>query len=288
MSRIFDALRRSEQEKGGPAPVQTPQDNRLRNLLKEVETRPGSLDRVGRVVCRASADAPIVTHQQDHGVGAEKFRVLCHRLRRMRRERAFSKVLVTSAVAREGKTFVALNLALTLAAGSARVVLVDTDMRQSGLNRILGLPILPGLADCLERRIELHEAYRAIDPFGLYYVPAGTASTNPMDLLQGPVMGEFMAQTASAFDWVILDSPPLNPVADAHCLSTLADGVFLVVRSGLTTEEDLQQGLRALEGAFVAGVVLNGSNDHGHNGYYYYYSAPRAGRDRVPGENVTP
>lgn len=274
MSRILDALRRSEREnrKEGAA-LPSPDTAPLQDLLVTLEAQPGNLESVARLVCRANPEEPLVCNTHNHDVGAEKFRVLCHRLRQLRQRRPLSRVLVTSAIPKEGKTVVALNLALTLAFSSPRVLLVDTDMRQSGLEGALGIPPLPGLADFLEGRLELSATFRRLEPLGLHYLAAGNASSNPVELLQRPRMRELMEQTARAFDWVVFDSPPVNPFADAHCLAGLADAVLLVTRSGWTPREGLQQALTALEGAYIAGVVLNGSGDPHRDHYYYYYYA---------------
>ncbi len=278
MSRIFDALRRSENEKAVVPTTPSGEQTRLRDLLQQMEARPAGFDQVPRIVCRTPVEEPIVTGHDDHGLGGEKFRALCHRLRQVRQSRVLSKLLITSAVPKEGKTFIALNLAVTWATSPARVVLVDTDMRQSGLSRALGLPLLPGLADYLEERIPLEQAFRLVEPFGLYYVPAGSPTANPVNLLQKPLLAEFLTQAAAAFDWVVVDSPPLMPVADAQCLAGLCDGTLLVVRPGCTPRDGLEQALRALQGSFTVGIVLNGSGDAYRDHYYYYY-APSNGRN---------
>ncbi len=299
MSRIFEALRRSEQEQADQTSAKRPEQNgRLENLLASLKERAadglppaeegaralesvlGDAEHVG--ICQVHPVEPIVPHSESH-VGAEKFRILCHRLRQLRQRRALRSILVSSAIPKEGKTVVALNLAITFARSSSRVLLVDTDLRCSGIPGALGVPALPGLADFLEGRLEAKEIFRKIEPFGLYYASAGTASSNPVELLQGARMREWMAQVTTAFEWIVVDSPPLNPFADAHYMAGLTDAVLMVARSGWTPRQGFQQAVAALEGAHVAGVVLNGSGgpDHGHYYYYSYYASPGARGERT-------
>ena len=283
MSGIFDAVRRSEQPNEGNASNRSSAGgNRGQEMLTSLGSQPESFDLVERVLCQPSPEEHVVTTGENHMVGAEKFRVLCHRLRQIRRQRALHSLLITSATPREGKTFVALNLAAILACGSSRVLLVDADMRHPGIHRTLRLPSLPGLADFLEGRIELPTAFRRVDPLGIYYLSSGSPSSNPVELLQKPKLREWMGQMVAVFDWVVLDSPPLDLFADARYLAIVADAVLLVVREGVTSREDAEQGLAALEGAFVPGVVFNASTSSDHERYYdSYYASVDSEPDRT-------
>ncbi len=273
MSRIFDALRRSEQTKTGKPASQPPGGGRRQDLLRSQDWESVSFEPVKRVVCNALPEEHVLGVGQNQNPEQEKFRVLCHRLRQMREQKKLRKVLIASAIPKEGKTFVALNLTTTLARSSPRVLLVEADMRQPRINRALGLRPLSGLAEFLEDRIELTAACRRVDPLGFYLLPAGHPSTNPVELLQKPGLQELMARTMAAFDWIVFDSPPLTLFADAHYLATLVDAVLLVVREGSTPREAAKQGVVALQGAFVAGVVLNASTDLPSDHYYNGYSS---------------
>jgi capsular exopolysaccharide synthesis family protein len=181
---------------------------------------------------------------------------------------------------KEGKTVVALNLAITFASTSPRVLVVDADLRGPGLGRLLGLSSLPGIAEVLEGQCRLSDAVRKVTPFGFHCLPAGTASANPVNLLQGARMRELLAQMAGSFDLVFFDSPPLNLFADAHCIASFADAVLLVVRSGWTQREGVQQAVATLEGAYLAGVVLNGASEStDHRYYYHYYNTSKPSKD---------
>ncbi len=266
MSRMFDLVR--ESARGDPSNAETHNPSQIVPPPSEIGQNWESLETVR---CQLHPESRVVSCSQNHNLAAEKFRLLRHRLVRLRQGRPLHKVLVTSAIPKEGKTVVAINLALTLARSASRVALVDADMRQPGVHRALGLELLAGFAEFLEGKLECNACIRRVDPLGLYYVPAGRASVNPFELLQAPRVREFMELMAAAFDWIILDSAPLIPFADTHCLATLTDTALLVARSGVTPRKALQQGLAALDGTHVAGVVFNASDDTRQDQYYYDY-----------------
>ncbi len=277
MSRIFEALRRSEQSeaknrRGQPVP-DNKDSKRWESLLKSLDPRLGNFERIERVTCRPAPEEHVVAMDNNQGAGHENFRLLAHRLYQLRQQRPISKVLITSSVPKEGKTVVVLNLAAILARSSPYVLVVDADMRHPGIHRALGLPVLPGLADFLEDRAELPAVLRRVESAGFYYLPSGQALANPAELLQKPKLQELIHPIATSFDWVIFDSPPLEPFADGHHLSTLSDAVLLVVREGFTPKEAAEQSLAALGNSFVAGIVWNGSTGLSRDYYAYAYAS---------------
>jgi capsular exopolysaccharide synthesis family protein len=272
MSRIFNALRPFTGEDANNAGAALPErDTTTRDLQLGPKICPPGFEHLTSVRCHVHPQDRLVGCGENHDLAAEKFRFLRHRLNQLRQHRPLSRLLVTSSVPKEGKTLVSVNLAMSLARSVPRVALVDADMRQPGIHRVLGLDSLPGLAEFLEGTIELRAGIRHVDPFGFYYLPAGRASSNPFELLQGPRMRELVTLMAAAFDWIVFDSPPLIPFADAHCLATVSDSILLVVRQGLTPRDSLEQGLAALNGTHIAGVVFNASNDTRQDQYYYRY-----------------
>ncbi len=277
VDRSFDELRRSQQPNGDGAANQLPGDGRPQDLPTLPQSRPVGSERVEHVSCERLAEKHVLVFGQNHDAEQERFQILCHRLRKIRQQRRLSRVLVTSAIPGEGKTVVALNLAGALACSSSRVLLVDADLRRPGIHDALGLSSSPGLADFLEGRIELAATYRRVVPLGFYYLSCGRPPAHPGELLHRPELKELMSQTITSFDWIVFDSPPLNAFADAQHLANLVDAVLLVVRDGFTPREAAEQSRAALEGAFIAGVVLNASTSTRHDyGYYTDHSASRA------------
>jgi capsular exopolysaccharide synthesis family protein len=272
MSRFFDPLRRAEREKASTV------GNAREEEIPAAELRQDSLtalvlafEQITPIYCKPGGVNLLPTCADAQPVVREKFNILRHRLNRMRQERPFNTLLVTSAAAKEGKTFVTVNLAASLASNSSRVLLVEADMRGSGLHEALGLEVLPGLGEILEGRLHLSSGIRLVKPWGFFCLQAGQPAQNPAALLESGRINELLAITGESFEWILLDSPPLNLFADAQCLAHLCNTVLMVVRPGVTMREQLQQAMAALEGTRMAGIVINGS-DSARKGEYYYTS----------------
>jgi polysaccharide biosynthesis transport protein len=173
-------------------------------------------------------------------------------------------IMVTSAGPGEGKTFTACNLAIASVSRGARVLLIDADLRACGVSAFLHLPrSSPGLSDVLVRQTTLRAVEKQFRVNGvgeLCVIPAGTSRHESGSLLEREEFTLLLAQVRSAFDLVILDTPPLNIIADAATIAAKVDATLLVVRSGMTDREALRLTLERLERTHgpVAGVVLNG------------------------------
>ena len=188
-------------------------------------------------------------------------------------------ILITSSVPEEGKSNVAINLAITLAASNKRVVLVDCDLRKATISRYMRIPRNhAGLTNVITSKDEgaLAAALVRVKDSGITVLTAGTIPPNPTELLSTP-MTEIFASLQKAFDYVIIDTPPVSVVTDAAVLCGIADGVLLVVRPGVTTIQSAQLSKKNLEAvnAHILGVVMNGYNGKQsgrRDGYSYAYS----------------
>jgi protein-tyrosine kinase len=190
--------------------------------------------------------------------GAEQFRTLRSRLYQFRTERPLRTLLVTSSIPGEGKTFVASNLAQSIVRQpDRRALIIDADLRCPRLHSVFGAPCAPGLTDYLRAEADEFEIVQRGPEENLCFVPGGTEVTNPSELLSAGRMQMLIERLAPVFDWVILDSPPCLPVADAISLAGLCDGVLLVVRAGVTASETAQKAYQELRDKNVVGVVLN-------------------------------
>jgi protein-tyrosine kinase len=242
-------------------------EEQWRNLTARFNLRPEIVEQAEQVACQPRADERVLGTGRFPASAQESFRVLCQRLLQVREQRRLQTVLVTSAVPREGKTVVAINLAATLARSFPAVLLVDADLRHPRFPA-LGIAPRPGLADYLAGRIDLAQTIFRVDPLGFYYLAAGFASANPSELIQKPALQKFISQAAAAFDWVIFDSPSINLFADPRHLATLVDGVLLVVRENVTPKEAADKSLAALDKAFIVGLVFNASTGSAYANYH--------------------
>jgi capsular exopolysaccharide synthesis family protein len=180
--------------------------------------------------------------------------------------------LVTSAGAGEGKTMASLNLALALAQAGARVILVDADLRHPRAHTALGAANDAGLSSVLLGRTALPNAVQTIEEPPLALLPAGPVPSNPSELLGSARMGMLLTHLRDAYDFVIVDTPPVLAVTDAVLLARDADGVILVVK-GEHTPRALVRRARdrlTLAGTRVLGVVVNNVNARWSNVYYGY------------------
>jgi capsular exopolysaccharide synthesis family protein len=212
----------------------------------------------------------LVCFTEPQSLAAEAFRLLGVRLRNLRRERPLTKLLITSTIPQEGKSMVSANLACTLArVTQQKVLLLEGDVRRPALSKVFGLGRHPGICECLRGERTAKSCIYQLEEVGLWLMPSGATPTNPLELLQSPRLPTLLDQLAVWFDWLIIDSPPVLPMADTSVWSRLADGILLIARQGVTEKRALQKGIEALERHKLIGALLNGSNSFLHGGYYY-------------------
>jgi polysaccharide biosynthesis transport protein len=182
-------------------------------------------------------------------------------------------ILVTSALPQEGKTTTSINTAIVLAQKGTRVLLIDADLRRPSIHKTLGMGPKTGLSNVLTGSATLQQAVvRSTIVPTLFVLPAGTPPPNPAELLASSNMKDILAELREQYDHIIVDTPPTLSVTDAVVMSTRADAVVLVIRSGQTTKQALRRSRDILMqvNARVAGVLLN-AVDLNSPDYYYYY-----------------
>jgi len=191
---------------------------------------------------------------------AEQYRTLRTRLGQAEGTSALRSVLITSPQKGEGKSITAANLALTMAQElQRRVVIVEADLRKPSLQHIFGLPPGPGLAEFLSGAAELKDVMKSLADHHLTVIPGGRAPMNPAELLGSTAMRRLVDHLRTRFDKVILDTPPVLPLADVAVLAPLVDGILMVVRAGFTTRPAIENALRCFDSSRLIGVVLNES-----------------------------
>jgi capsular exopolysaccharide synthesis family protein len=213
---------------------------------------------------------------------ADQYRLLRDRLDLLRAEGPLQVVAVTSPAIGEGKTVTAINLAGTFAqSAEARVLLVDADVRRPSVAAYLGLevPEAPGLTDAMQdRNRSLTEVARRHPRFNLWIVPAGKSPLPAWQVFKAPRVGELLDEARRAYDYIVVDTPPVLPVPDTRLVSGWVDGVLLVVAAHTTPQKLLEEALSAVDPAKVLGLVFNRDERPlaGYYGTYGAYYAPSA------------
>jgi capsular exopolysaccharide synthesis family protein len=206
-------------------------------------------------------------------MASERFRTLRSRLYQVGATRALRRLLVTSGVAAEGKTFVAANLAQSIAhQAERRVLLIDADLRAPRQHVAFGAPRSPGLTEYLRGEADEFQVIQRGVVERLCLLCAGGEVDKPSELLLGERMKYLLNGVSSVFDWIIIDSPPILPVHDASDLAGLTDGVLLVLRAGATHAVVAEKAAEEFKGKNLLGVVLNQvKQDNSYGEYYYPY-----------------
>jgi exopolysaccharide transport family protein len=182
-------------------------------------------------------------------------------------------ILITSALPQEGKTTTSINTAIVLAQKGTRVLLMDADLRRPSIHKTLGMGPKTGLSNVLTGNATLQQAVvRSNILPTLFVLSAGTPPPNPAELLASSNMKDILAELREQYDHIVVDTPPTLSVTDAVVMSTRADSVVLVIRSGQTTKQALRRSRDLLMqvNARVSGVLLN-AVDLSSPDYYYYY-----------------
>lgn len=202
---------------------------------------------------------------------AEQFRTLRSRLYQLRNGQPLRKLLIASSVPAEGKTFVTNNLAQAIVRQpDRRALIIDADLRCSRLHVPLGAPAAPGLTDYLRGEADEMAIIQHGQEGNLCVIPGGNEVTNPSELLSNGRLKVLLDRVAPVFDWVLLDSPPCLPVADASVLADFCDAVLLVVRAGSTAADVVQRAQQELQSKNVIGVIMNAVQTSHFSGSYYY------------------
>lgn len=272
MSHVFEALQRAEEDGGGRAPDLTQLANVSVQLLKQVPVENTWLDQVEVLEAKPGPDARLVTFAEGEGLAAERFRLLRARLRHLQEKSQLKKIVITSGVPNDGKTLVSSNLVVSLAKHNAqRVLLLEGDLRKPVLSERFGHSGLRGISEWAQQDLPIHQFIYRFAESELFFLPAGAPTHDPLKILNSVRFVEVLNKLGSCFDWVVIDAPPLFPVADVHFWSKHADGILLVIRQGNTSKKVLQMGLKTLDGANLLGIALNDVSAAERGRYQQYY-----------------
>lgn len=308
MSRIYEALQKAESERSAeraPEPAAPPAalngaghgapiDGLNYNLpplashagpvpaasVRAVSESASGLDDVARHPWSPSlVQLPALLQR---GPAVEQFRSLRSRIYELRDIKPLKSILVSSGLSAEGKSFISINLAMSLARHkNSRVLLIDGDMRRFTLHQVLGCESQPGLAEYLAGKASMVEVMQRAEPSAsgkvslpnLTFIPGGNGGDKAADLSGSPRFGELLRAAAPYFDWIVVDSSPVLPVSDAVNLARHCDGVLLVAREGVTKYPVAQRAQSELKAANILGFVLNAVHEAPQVGDYYGYDA---------------
>ncbi len=252
-------------------------DRTLKTLkeVKELLSYPvlGMIPQVQLSRGEAQADAlpRLLTKDFPHFGAQESYQMLQANLRFLPTDQSARSIVVTSAMRQEGKSTVAANLAVALAQGQRRVLLIDADLRQGSQHHVWGLSNRVGLSNVVVGQVQMDEAIATIRP-NLHVITAGAIPPNPLALLDSATMSGLIQYLLSKYDFVIFDAPPLLGTADSTVLNRMVDGSLLVMRLGMVDAERIKAMDQVIAQASlkVLGVVMNGvdtSNDR--DGQFY-------------------
>ncbi len=304
MSRIHEALKKAEQERasaqGGIAssfpasPVSvmaqeaedpaTPASFRPQPLTTAFASPFNSdtlLSRCPQVAWRADTTTMLFLNGNDNAQGTEEFRTLRSRLYHLRGKNPLKKLLITSALPQDGKSFTAANLAQVMVRQHGRrALLIDADLRGPRLHQMLGTTSSPGLSDYLQGQNDEFSIMQRGPLENLFFIPSGSAIKDPSELVGNGRLQSLLQRLEPLFDWIILDSPPAVTVSDASVLSKACDGVLMVVRSNVTPADAAQKALQEFPEESLVGVVLNGTSGN-QSQYARYYETDETGAKAV-------
>ena len=260
--------------------IEVAAQHRESNTAEETFTEVEVLERPGGMECLLDVDPLQVTHpflaswnERDRGAG-EAYRKLRSVVVQLTRGEEFHNALMlTSAISGEGKTLTSLNLALALAQEyDHTVLLVDADLRRPSIHQYLGIKPEVGLVHCLRDGVPLSKALVKTGLGKLVVLPAGEALENPVELLGSARMKEVVRELKTRYPerYVLFDTPPVLPFADAQVLSQAMDGVLFVIQENGPKMIEVQEALAALKDVPMLGAIYNDALTIGKKRKYYY------------------
>lgn len=212
-----------------------------------------------------------IVEKQPKSIAAESYRTLRTNIQYSSFDKEYRVIMVTSSEPGEGKSTTAGNLALCLAQGDKKVILVDCDLRKPSLHKKFKVSNIIGLSDVIIGKEELVTAFHRYNK-NLVILTSGKIPPNPSEMLSSKTMTVLLEELKNNFDYIILDTPPVQAVTDSQILSTKSDGTIIVVKAERTKKDSVENSINLLKkvNANIIGTVLNGV-DNSRNKYYYYY-----------------
>jgi capsular exopolysaccharide synthesis family protein len=310
MSRIHEALKKAEQERaaaqGGAAQRDFASTEMPDATLSSELSEAGSAAMAGPSVVSAisssfsleallarsakaewkpDSESMLFMNGNDSARGTEEYRTLRSRLYHMREKMPLKKLLVTSALPKEGKSFTSANLAQVMVRQHGRrALLIGGDLRGPQLHLMLGAAPGPGLSDYLQGKSDEFSIMQQGTLENLFFIPGGSAIENPAECIGNGRLKLLLQRVEALFDWIIVDSPPAVAVSDASVLAKACDGVIMVVRSNETPYDLARKARQEFPDQALVGIVLNGTLDPAASYEKYYYERYEKKGNKTQGE----
>lgn len=261
MGKIHDALEKVVERQNLKVVAQ----DRLKRVVddeKDMQPKPAVPERTVRPEVSHNIDPNLVVYHDPTSVEAEIFKVLRNNILFPKEGSPPPSIMVTSAIPGDGKSFVAANLAISIAQGvEEHVLLMDCDMRRSSIHQRFGFnDDVPGLCEYLSKGVQLTELLRKTVVDKLTILPGGSTPDNPSELLSSQAMKALLEEAKGRYSdrYIIIDSPPPQLTAETTALAKYIDGIIIVVRSGKTPQNLVEDLVEKLGREKIIGVVLNG------------------------------
>jgi len=227
-------------------------DSEVKTRSLQVGLRSGSGNGMGR-------DWMLVTKWSPWSVVAEQFRVAATRLALLQSTKGGTVTVITSAVKGEGKSVVAANLAFSLARDLGKMtLLIEGDLKCPRVHQYMGVSQMPGVRDVLQDEQSVESTVQRVGDLPLWVLPSGSANSRMLDLANVRHIGDIVAEVKGRYDHIIIDAPPILPLADMHVLAGVGDTLAIVIRAGLTPRSVVENALRTLGTPSNACIILNG------------------------------
>jgi capsular exopolysaccharide synthesis family protein len=285
MGKFFEALKKSEAPKRQPPPP--PASEKVIKISTDtveplkLDTTPPEVPEEELHYSNIGLDSRLISYLQPNSPAGECFKILRAKLLVSAPNKSVKAIMVSSPEPLDGKTLVAANLGLAIASGmNEHVLLVDCDLRRPSLHQRFGVKVTNGLREYLEGSISLATCLLDTPANKLRLLPGGKAPPNPSELLSSEKMRRLVRELKDRYEdrYVIFDAPPAQFTAETTFLSSMMDGVLLVVRSGKTAAPLISQAIENIGRENVLGVVFNASREREKDYYRYHYRYYREGR----------
>lgn len=214
----------------------------------------------------------MILNQKSSFAAQEAYRTLRTNVRFAVNSNGCKKICITSGTAGEGKSITFLNFAISVAEAGQKVLLIDADLRRPALARLLVEKATPGLSNVLAGLVEPEETIHKDVYENLDVIFSGDVPPNPSELLSGERMQQMIEKLSHYYDYILVDTPPVNIVSDACVVANLLDGVLLLVRQDSTKKDEVKRAVTRLQltGAKLLGYILNDASLQKQKDYSYY------------------